>query len=107
MQTVAEINDMLHQAHAYERRYPRDKSIRADVTEFLQMRDLAQRKPTYFAQRADPQQLARKLDELNDAWQELMASPRDRNAQMQVRVLTEELFRTIVTAQRFQDGEYN
>ena len=74
MQTVEDINETLDEAQAYARKHPRDRSVRADIKEFLEMRNLAHRTPAHFARRADPQLLANKLDELNDAWQDLMAS---------------------------------
>ena len=107
MQTVEDINETLDEAQAYARKHPRDRSVRADLRELLQMRNLAQHTPAHFAHRADPQLLANKLDDLNDAWQDLMARPRNTNAQTPVRVLTDERFCTIVTAQRVQDDEYN
>ena len=74
MQTIEDIKETLADAQAYARQHPRDRSVRADLRELLQMRNLAQHTPAHFAHRAYPQLLANKLDELNDAWQDLMAS---------------------------------
>ena len=106
MDTLAEIDGTILEAQRYQDQYPRDRGIRGDLALLHQRRAMAARSGGFWVREAEPHNLARLLDGLNDAWQNLMMEPRNHRAQDQVKLQTEFLFRAIITAQRVHDGEW-
>ena len=106
MDSLREINETIEEARRYRDQYPRDRGIRGDLALLHQRRAMAEHTGDFWVAQAEPHNLARLLDGLNDAWQNLMAQPRNHHAQDQVKLRTEFLFRAIITAQRVHDGEW-